>query len=111
MEINTRKETNVRVVGLTGRMDAVTAPEFDRQFNAWLSEGENAFIINFSALEYISSAGLRSILSASKQLKANGGRSLFTGLTGPVKEVFELSGFYAIFDMCDSEETAITRMK
>ena len=111
MEINTRKETNVRVVGLTGRMDAVTAPEFDRQFNSWLSEGENAFIINFSALEYISSAGLRSILSASKQLKANGGRSLFTGLTGPVKEVFELSGFYAIFDMCDSEEAAITRMK
>ena len=111
MEINTRKETNVRVVGLTGRMDAVTAPEFDRQFNAWLSEGENAFIINFSALEYISSAGLRSILSASKQLKANGGKSLFTGLTGPVKEVFELSGFYAIFDMCDSEEAAITRMK
>ena len=111
MEINTRKENNVRVVGLTGRMDAVTAPEFDRQFNSWLSEGENAFVINFSTLEYISSAGLRSILSASKQLKANGGRSLFTGLTGPVKEVFELSGFYAIFDMCDSEETAITRMK
>jgi len=50
-------------------------------------------------------------LSASKQLKANGGRSLFTGLRGPVKEVFELSGFYTIFEMCDSEETAITRMK
>lgn len=111
MEINTRKENNVRIVGLKGRMDAVTAPEFDRQFNAWLAEGEKAFIINFSALDYISSAGLRSILSASKQLKANGGRSLFTGLTGPVKEVFELSGFYAIFEMCDSEETAINLMK
>lgn len=111
MELNTRKENNVLIVGLKGRMDAVTAPEFDRQFAAWLSEGEKAFILNFSALEYISSAGLRSILSASKQLKANGGRSLFTGLTGPVKEVFELSGFYAIFDMCDSEEAAIRLMK
>jgi anti-anti-sigma factor len=111
MEINTRKENNVRIVRLKGRMDAVTAPEFDRQFNAWLSDGEKAFIINFSALDYISSAGLRSILSVSKQLKADGGRTLFTGLTGPVKEVFELSGFYAIFEMCDSEETAIASMK
>ena len=111
MEINTRKENNVRIVGLKGRMDAVTAPEFDKQFNVWLSEGENAFIFNFSALDYISSAGLRSLLSAAKQLKANCGRSLFTGLKGPVKEVFELSGFYAIFEMCDSEETALTRMK
>jgi len=111
MELDTKKENNVRIVRLKGRMDAVTAPEFDRQFNAWMSEGENAFIINFSALDYISSAGLRSILSASKQLKANGGKSLFTGLTGPVKEVFELSGFYAIFEMCDSEEAAMTLMK
>ncbi|MFZ2198098.1 MAG: STAS domain-containing protein [Thermodesulfovibrionales bacterium] len=111
MEIDTSKENNVRIVRLKGRMDAVTAPEFDRQFNSWLSEGENAFVINFSGLDYISSAGLRSILSASKQIKANGGRSLFTGLTGPVKEVFELSGFYAIFEMCDSEEVAMTRMK
>lgn len=111
MEIEVRKEDNVVVAGLKGRMDAVTAPEFDRKFAEWVSGGANLFVFNLNGLEYISSAGLRSILASAKQLKEKEGKVVFAGIDGPVKEVFELSGFYSIFDIYDTEETAISRIK
>lgn len=111
MEINSRKEGDILILALNGKMDAVTAPEFDRKFEGLTSEGENIFIINFSGLEYISSAGLRSILASAKLLKAKGGRIALTELRGPVKEVFELSGFYSIFQIYGSEAEAVSRIK
>ena len=111
MQFTTRKENDVLIAGLAGRMDAVTAPDFDRQFKEWFSGGANLFVLNLSELQYISSAGLRSILAAAKQLKEKSGKVLFTGLAGPVKEAFELSGFYSIFEICDTEESAISRLK
>lgn len=110
MEINTKKKDNVLVISLKGRLDAVTAPDFDKKLESLLSEGENALIINFSELEYISSAGLRSILVSAKQLKANGGRMLLAELRGPVKEVFEISGFYSIFQIFEAEADALNQM-
>jgi len=111
MEINTRKKDNVFVVSLKGKLDAVTAPEFDKKLEGLLSEGENNLIINLGELEYISSAGLRSILAFAKQLKANGGRMVLAELRGPVKEVFEISGFYSIFQILESEAAALNQMK
>lgn len=110
MEINTKKKDNVLVISLKGRLDAVTAPDFDKKLESLLSEGENVLIINFSELEYISSAGLRSILVSAKQLKANGGRMLLAELMGPVKEVFEISGFYSIFQIFETEADALNQM-
>jgi anti-anti-sigma factor len=110
MEINTIKKGNVLVILLKGRLDALTAPDFDKKIESLLSEGENAFIINFSDLEYISSAGLRSILAIAKQLKAKDGKIMLAELKGAVKEVFEISGFYSIFQIFDSEADALNKM-
>ena len=110
MEIQARKEKNGIIVSVKGRIDALTAPEFERNLSDWISKGEHAFILNFSELEYISSAGLRSILATSKKLKDKQGKILFTGLRGPVEEVFKISGFPSIFKTFDSEETALKEM-
>jgi anti-anti-sigma factor len=109
MEITTRKTGDVLIASVKGRLDAVTSQEFDKGMSQFLTQGEKAIVINFSQLEYISSAGLRSILSAAKQLKAKDGKILFAGLTGPVKDVFEISGFYTIFKVFDSEEEALSQ--
>ncbi len=107
MEIQVRKEGNGIVVSVKGRMDAVTAPEFEKNLSDWISQGENAFLVNLAGLEYISSAGLRSILATAKKLKEKQGKVLFTGLQGPVEEVFKISGFYSIFKIYASEEAAL----
>jgi anti-anti-sigma factor len=107
MEIETTKEKNTVIVSVKGKIDAVTAPEFEKALANLMEKGEDAFLLNFSGLEYVSSAGLRSILSTAKQLKPKSGKILFCGLTGPVKDVFKISGFGTIFKIFETREDAL----
>jgi len=110
MEIAAHKEKNAFVVSAKGRIDAVTAPQFENSLFGFMSKGENIFIINFAHLEYISSAGLRSILATSKKLKEIKGEMLFAGLQDPVKEVFKISGFNSIFRIFATDEEALANI-
>ncbi|MCX5825855.1 MAG: STAS domain-containing protein [Deltaproteobacteria bacterium] len=87
-----------------------TAPEFEKGLLALMAGGDSTLVLNFNGLEYISSAGLRSILSTAKQLKAKDGKMLFAGLQGPVKDVFKISGFGSIFKIFDTEEEALRQI-
>jgi anti-anti-sigma factor len=107
MELSSRKEKGAVIVAAKGRINAVTAPDFEKSI-ADLTAGEEKFlVVNLGELEYISSAGLRVILATAKNLKAKQGDILLVGLQGTVKEVFELSGFYSIFKIFDTEEAAL----
>ena len=101
------KNGDALVVNVTGRMDAITAPEFDTECQKWIDDGETRVVIDLSDLEYISSAGLRSILAAAKKLKNTQGELLFAGLSGMVEEVFNVSGFAAMFKIYKSPEDAL----
>lgn len=110
MEITVRKEGSAAVVSVKGRIDAVTAGEFEKGLSALMAGGDCMLVLDFKGLEYISSAGLRSILSTAKQLKAKEGKMLFAGLQGPVKDVFKISGFGSIFKIYDTEEEALRQI-
>ena len=110
MKIEKKQEEKATVVSIKGRMDAVSSPEFERETAPLLAEGSNVVILDLAALEYISSAGLRSILTLTKKLKSTGGQLLIAGLQGVVKEVFEISGFPSIIPLFDSVESARTRV-
>lgn len=110
MEISKRKEKDVSIVAVSGRIDAITAPDFEKSLDELITAGDRVILIDLSALGYISSAGLRSILSSAKKLKALSGEILFTGLQGPVEEVFQISGFKSIFKIFPSEAEALGSM-
>ena len=74
------------------RLDTVTAPEFET-VGVESIEPNSYIAVDFSGLDYISSAGLRSILSATKKLKSLGGGLSLCGLSGLVEEVITVSGF------------------
>lgn len=107
MEFNQTQHDNALVVAITGRLDAVTAPELDVQCAQWLKADQTKVVVDLSGLEYISSAGLRSILSAAKQLKTAGGGIAFCGLSGMVLEVFSVSGFTGLFPVHGSMDEAL----
>jgi len=108
MEVSqTRKEKGAIIVSVKGRMDTVTAPDFEKQLSGWIDGGELIFIIDLSGLDYISSAGLRSVLVLTKKVKAKGGRLMLSSLQEPVKEVFEISGFSTIIPIRDSTNDAL----
>lgn len=107
MDFVSDKTEHAVTVKVTGRMDAVTAPGFDQECGRWIEEGNKDLIVDLSGLEYISSAGLRVILGVGKKVKAQGGSLTFGGMSGMVKEVFEISGFSSIFPVYDSLEAAL----
>ena len=91
-------------------MDAVTTPEFEQTLGGWIDEGDIRFIVDLTGLDYISSAGLRGILTSVKRLKAAGGQMVLTSLHGTVKEVFEISGFNTIIPIFESVKDALQEM-
>lgn len=107
MEMIVRQADEAVVISLTGRMDAVTASQFDKRLETLMAEGATHIIVNFRNLDYISSAGLQTILATAKKLENNNGEILLADLSGAVKEVFEISGFDTIFRIFDTEEEAL----
>jgi anti-anti-sigma factor len=81
-------------------MDALSCPDFDQRVGELLAQGERQFLIDLSRLEYISSAGLRSLLQLTKAIGPEGGRVVLCGPAGVVREVLDISGFGHIFTIC-----------
>ena len=78
-------------IALEGRLDTMTAPELEAEMNQNL-KGAESLTFDFSKLEYISSAGLRVLLSAHKTMSSKGGMKV-THVNEIVSEVFEVTGF------------------
>ena len=89
MNIGFNQKDGELTVSIEGRLDTVTAPELER-FLADRYEGVTALIFDCEKLVYVSSAGLRVLLSAHKRMK---GAMKLTGVSELVMEVFEMTGF------------------
>ena len=107
MEIVKNENNDVVSLSFKGRLDAVSAPDAEKEVNAVLSAGSNQLLISLKDLEYISSAGLRVLLVAAKGIRSSNGKIILCSLSDNVKEVFEISGFSSIFNIVDSEEEAL----
>ena len=91
LNIVKNKENEALTVALEGRLDTTTAPELEAELKSSL-EGVNALTLDLEKLEYVSSAGLRVLLSAQKQMVKQGGMKLVhVGET--IMEIFEVTGF------------------
>lgn len=93
MEIFEQEQNGIYIFRLTGRLDSNTSPEFEEKIEKAIESGSNKMIIDFEGLDYISSAGLRVILKATKDLKRIEGSVILCSMQDYVKEVFEISGF------------------
>ena len=79
------------VITLCGRLDTVTAPQLDKAINEDI-QGAKSLILDLKEIEYISSAGLRVLLSAQKKMQ-RGGSMKVVNVCEAVMEVFEMTGF------------------
>jgi anti-anti-sigma factor len=106
VKLTVEKEGSTLTISLEGRMDALACPDFDQGVGELLAQGERRFVIDLARLEYISSAGLRSLLQLSKAVDPDGGRVVLCGPAGVVQEVLEISGFGHIFTICANLDEA-----
>lgn len=101
----------VPVHAIEGRVDSVSASEMEKALQPLFVETGERAIVDFSKLDYISSAGLRVVLMLAKRAKQNEGRLLLCSMSPQVREVFEISGFLKILDVAADPAAALAAMR
>jgi anti-anti-sigma factor len=107
MNLTISNQSDCIVVVPEGRLDTLTSEEFDRKVFPLASGPNPVLILDFSKLEYISSAGLRSVLLLIKQVQGNNGRIAAANLSEILKEIFLISGLDTLMHFYDSVKEAI----
>ncbi len=97
MIINKHEQGTELLITLEGRLDTVTAPKLEEELNKSI-ENKTDLIMDFAGIEYISSAGLRVLLTAQKIMNKQGKMKL-KNVRDVVMEVFEITGFCDILDI------------
>ena len=96
MEIKTKAEGSRLTISVAGRVDTVTAPELE----AGLKFGDaTSVVIDLGNVPYMSSAGLRLLLTAHKTMLGKGGELQIANVQPSVKEVFDITGFSDILNL------------
>jgi anti-sigma B factor antagonist len=98
MEVKFNKQDSTLTVAISGNIDTVTAPELDTKLQENLS-GIKDLILDFAAVDYISSAGLRVILMANQQLEDADGTMTIKNANDDVRDVFEMTGFDSLLNL------------
>ncbi len=110
MDITEQQAGNATVVSFAGRLDGTNSATTDTALAAAVSRSP-ALVIDLSALDYISSAGLRVLLKAAKQAQTAKQKLVLAGLQPAVKQVFEISGFSTLFATFDNRDAALAALK
>lgn len=95
MKINKTTEEGKLTLALEGRLDTITAGELEAVLKDTI-EGVSELILDFTSLDYVSSAGLRIILGTQKQINSKKGKMIIKNVNETVMEVFQITGFIDI---------------
>lgn len=101
MNIDKKVNGTELVMAISGRMDTITAPQFEAELKSNI-EGVEKLVLDFENLEYVSSAGLRVILGAQK-IMSNQGEMIIKNVCDVIYEVFEVTGFVDILTIAEKE--------
>ena len=107
MDISTELRGGVLIAKAQARIDGANAREFQDALQAAIDEHDCAMVLDMEDLTYISSAGLRVILLIARVLQRNNNDLALCSLTGPVREIFQISGFDKIIKTLDSQADAV----
>ncbi len=98
MIVDINRNDNNTLIKVKGRLDTLTSQEFDSQVSK-IDTKDGDIVIDCSEMEYISSAGLRSLISLLKNVKAAGHTLEVINLTPAVRPIFDMTGFSSLFNL------------
>lgn len=111
MNLKNDKLEDVVIVNVGGRLDATGAPELEAHGKGLIEGGAKKLLFDMAGVEYISSAGLRSLLVLAKAVKTTGGSLALCSLLPAVKEVMTISGFDSILPLAGDRAAATALLK
>lgn len=107
LEIELEEIEKVIILRLDGRLDAATAPLLARKIQTLIDDGHIQIALDFAQIDYLSSAGMRVLLSESRKLHAKQGTFLLFSLSSEVEEVLKMAGFDRILHIFPTEKEAL----
>jgi anti-anti-sigma factor len=107
MEITTRDYKHANVIRVIGRVDAGTYVELENKIKEYLDGGHKHLVLEMDGTEYLSSAGVRVLISTQKALKPRGGRLALSQPSDRVKDVLKLAGVDVLFPTYDTTVAAL----
>jgi anti-anti-sigma factor len=110
MNITTVAKDDRTIVQFEGKLDTNTAPQAQGALDQLMADDVNKILVDFTNLDYVSSAGLRVLLSTAKTLKRKKGAMGVYGLNETVQEIFDISGFSFILKVYANEAEATAKM-
>lgn len=106
MELVVTRPDKATVVGISVDIDAKTAPDLQAEILP-LVAADRALILDVSKVGYMSSAGLRMLLSVYRQAARSNAKLMISGLNADIREVMSATGFLDQFTICDNVEAAL----
>jgi anti-anti-sigma factor len=100
----------IAIVRPQGRLDSATSREFEQDLLKRIEDGDRLMVLDFSGLAFISSAGLRAILLAGKQIKAAGGRLAICSPSKHVKEILDVTDCTTLIGVFPTYEAAAAHL-
>lgn len=107
MLIGEKKVGGITVLSLSGRLDAETSGDLAMKFATLIEKKDFKLVLDLAELEYISSAGLRVILEATKKTRLNVGDIYLANIQEYVGKVLDISGLSSFLKICDKVEAAV----
>ena len=107
MEIIEKKIGSISIIALGGRLDAYASSDVEQKLNALVDADEVRLVVNLERLDYISSSGLRVLLTSLKKVRKREGDIKLAGMKPHIKEVFDIAGFSQLFSIYDLEDLAV----
>ena len=105
--VYTEQRDGVSILNLGGRIDASNSGQVHERIMDEIEEGRNAIVIDFSEVSYISSAGLRILVHASKTLMRNSGAFSICSVNKNIEKIFQISGLTGLFDIRSDVQASI----
>ena len=110
MDIRMNRDRDVTIAEIIGNLDTLTAIEAEASLNRAIDEGAGKLLIDFSHLDFITSAGLRTLLGLAKRQRSEGGTLHLANMNETVREIFSISGFDTIIESSPTVEDALGRI-
>ena len=110
MDIEISKKDKAIVVSISGSIDALTGDELMDTLKKQIDQGNSLLVVDFSRVDYVSSAGLRALLGTLKESRQLGGDVLLAAVQGDPYRVLEMSGFMSILKVFPDVDAALSSL-
>ena len=107
--VQEEKKGDILILHFKGKLDAISSPLAEKKIFDSINNGQHKLLLNFAGVDYLSSAGMRMLLSTTKKLKTLSGKLVVSSVNSNVMDVLIMSGFDHVLELAKSNEEAFKR--